>query len=316
MRRGVAFSTPLRYLSSMVGSVFDIMRYAVNDGPGIRTTVFLKGCPLECWWCHNPEGMAGDSEVAYRTERCLLCGDCVEACPQGALQRTDGRVERASDLCVVCGTCADHCMTGARETVGRAMSVDELMGEILKDRVFYDESGGGVTFSGGEPLMQAQFLAAVLRKCRARGVHTTVETSGYTSPSNLELVMDHTDLFLYDVKMIDDELHQRHTGVSNRTILQNLAALAARRKPVIVRVPVIAGVNDNEESISAIGAFVAGLEGIREVHLLPFHDSAKAKYRSLNREFHMTGAHRPGDQRIRSAAAQLTARGLLVSIGG
>ena len=300
----------------MVGSVFDIMRYAINDGPGIRTTVFLKGCPLECWWCHNPEGMAGQSEVAYRVERCLLCGDCVESCPQGALQRTDGRIDRASDMCVVCGTCADHCMTGARETVGRAMSVDELMTEILKDRVFYDESGGGVTFSGGEPLMQAQFLAAVLKKCQERGVHTAIETSGYTSPSNLELVMDHTDLFLYDVKVIDDGLHQRHTGVSNRTILQNLASLAARRKSVIVRVPVIAGVNDDEASISAIGAFVAGLEGIREVHLLPFHDSAGAKYRSLNREFHMTGAHRPGDQRVRSAAAQLTACGLSVSIGG
>ena len=207
-------------------------------------------------------------------------------------------------------------MTGARETVGREIRVKDLLAEILKDRVFYDESGGGVTFSGGEPLMQAEFLAAILKACREQGVHTAIETSGYTSPANLELVMDHTDLFLYDVKVIDDDLHRHHTGVSNRIILQNLAALAARRKPVIVRVPVIAGVNDDAASIGAIGAFVAGLEGIREIHLLPFHERAEAKYRSLSREFRLTGAHRPGDEHMRSAAAHLAACGLSVSIGG
>jgi pyruvate formate lyase activating enzyme len=300
----------------MVGTIFNIMRYAINDGPGIRTTVFLKGCPLQCWWCHNPEGMTRQPEETYRVERCILCGDCIEACPHGALQRADTRVERAPDLCAVCGTCADHCLTGARESVGREMSVDSLLMEILKDRVFYDESGGGVTFSGGEPLLQAKFLAAILKVCREYGVHTTIETSGYTSPANLDLVMDHTELFLYDVKLIDDGLHQHHTGVSNRVILQNLAALATRQKTVIVRVPVIAGVNDDAASIGAIGAFVAGLNGIREIHLLPFHESAGAKYRSLNRDFHMSGAHRPDDQRIRSAAAQLAGCGFSVSIGG
>jgi pyruvate formate lyase activating enzyme len=300
----------------VVGTIFNIMRYAINDGPGIRTTVFLKGCPLECWWCHNPEGMTRQPEVAYRVGRCILCGDCIEACPHGALHLAETRVDRAPDLCAVCGTCADHCLTGARETVGREISVDDLLMEILKDRVFYDESGGGVTFSGGEPLLQAEFLAAMLKVCREHGLHTTIETSGYTSPANLELVMDHTELFLYDVKLINNDLHQHHTGVSNRIILQNLTALAARRKAVIVRVPVIAGVNDDAASIGAIGAFVAGLDGIREIHLLPCHESAGTKYRSLNRDFHMTGAHRPDDQRIRSAVAQLAVYGLSVSIGG
>jgi pyruvate formate lyase activating enzyme len=300
----------------VVGTIFNIMRYAINDGPGIRTTVFMKGCPLECWWCHNPEGMNGQPEVAYRVERCILCGDCIEACPHGALHRADTRVERTHDLCAVCGTCADHCLTGARESVGREISVSDLLMEILKDRVFYDESGGGVTFSGGEPLLQAEFLAAILKVCREHGIHTTIETSGYTSPANLALVMDHTELFLYDVKLIDEGLHQRHTGVSNRIILQNLAALVTRQKAVIVRVPVIAGVNDDAASIGAIGAFVAGLGGIREIHLLPFHESAGAKYRSLNKDFHMSGVHRPDAQRIRSAAAQLAACGFSVSIGG
>jgi len=300
----------------MVGTIFNIMRFAINDGPGIRTTVFLKGCPLECWWCHNPEGMTRQPEVAYRVERCILCGDCIEACPHGALHQADTRIERSSDLCAVCGTCADHCLTGARESVGREISVADLLMEILKDRVFYDESGGGVTFSGGEPLLQAEFLAAILKACREHGIHTTIETSGYTSPANLELVVDHTELFLYDVKLIDDGLHQHHTGVSNRIILQNLAALVTRQKAVIVRVPVIAGVNDDAASIGAIGAFVAGLDGIREIHLLPFHESAGTKYRSLNKDFHMSGAHRPDDRRILSAAAQLAACGFSVSIGG
>jgi len=300
----------------VVGTIFNIMRYAIHDGPGIRTTVFLKGCPLECWWCHNPEGMTRQPEVAYRVERCILCGDCIEACPHGALHQADTRIERSSDLCAVCGTCADHCLTGARESVGREISVGDLLVEILKDRVFYDESGGGVTFSGGEPLLQAEFLAAILKACREHGIHTTIETSGYTSPANLELVMDHTELFLYDVKLIDEGLHQHHTGVSNRIILRNLAALVTRQKAVIVRVPVIAGVNDDAASIGAIGAFVAGLDGIREIHLLPFHESAGTKYRSLNKDFHMSGVHRPDDQRIRSAAAQLAACGFSVSIGG
>jgi pyruvate formate lyase activating enzyme len=300
----------------MVGTIFNIMRYAINDGPGIRTSVFLKGCPLECWWCHNPEGMTGRPEVAYRVERCILCGDCVEVCPNGALHRADTHVERDPDLCAACGTCADHCLTGARETVGREISVDDLLIEILKDRVFYDESGGGVTFSGGEPLLQTEFLAAMVKVCREHGVHTAIETSGYTSPANLELVMNDTDLFLFDLKLIDDGMHRRHTGVSNRIILRNLAALAGRRKAVIVRIPVIAGVNDDAASIGAIGAFVGGLDGIREVHLLPGHERAGAKYRSLGRDFQMTGVHRPDDQCIRAAAAQLAACGLSVTIGG
>ncbi len=301
---------------SVTGTIFNVMRFAVNDGPGIRTTVFLKGCLLSCWWCHNPEGLHRGIEVAYRVDRCILCGECVDACPQRALALEETRVARDEAQCVLCGTCADACYAEAQERVGREISVQDLLQEILKDRVFYDESGGGVTFSGGEPLLQFNFLHAALMACKQQEVHTAVETSGLTSAEHLDQIRAVTDLFLFDVKIVDEERHKRFTGVSNARILENLRFLASAGAAVVVRLPLIPGVNDDDANITALAGLLAGLETIREVHLLPYHTGASAKYRSLGMRARMADARPLPRERIEAIAGLLSARGFTVQIGG
>ncbi|MCC6398662.1 MAG: glycyl-radical enzyme activating protein, partial [Bacteroidetes bacterium] len=237
----------------MRGTIFNIMRFAVNDGPGIRTTVFLKGCPLSCWWCHNPEGLNPGIQVTYRAERCILCGSCIDRCPQHALQ-LDGTMVKRDDLrCLICGSCADECYLDARQVVGREIDTEELLAEVLKDRKFYDESGGGVTFSGGEPLLQHEFLVEVLEACKAHGLHTAIETSGLATREQLEEVRRWTDLFLFDVKLIDEERHKYFTGWSNVRILENLNHLVSCGASVVARVPLIPGVNDDDTSVNEVG---------------------------------------------------------------
>jgi len=301
---------------SVTGTIFDVMRFAVNDGPGIRTTVFLKGCLLSCWWCHNPEGLHRGIEVAYRVDRCILCGECVDACPHRALALEETRVVRDEAQCVLCGSCADACYTEAQERIGRDISVRDLLQEILKDRVFYDESGGGVTFSGGEPLLQFDFLLAALLACKEQEVHTAVETSGLTSTEHLDRIRAATDLFLFDVKLVDEERHKRFTGVSNTRILENLRFLASAGAAVVVRLPLIPGVNDDDVNIDALAELLAGLETIREVHLLPYHAGASAKYRSLGMRARMADARPLPRERVEAIARSLSARGYTVQIGG
>ena len=300
----------------MTGTIFNIMRFAVNDGPGIRTTVFLKGCPLACVWCHNPEGLHRAVEVAYRPDRCAHCGACIDACPEHALTDEPGGVRRAMDRCVACGTCAGACVTDARELMGRDITVADLMTEVLKDRVFYDESGGGVTFSGGEPLLQYEFLHAALTACRKADVHTAVETTGFTSWERLAALVPLTSEFLYDVKVMDAERHRELTGVSNVRILENLRALAATDARVMVRVPLVPGVNDDEDNIREIATFVAGLGTVPPVHLLPFHAGAAGKYRALGMAYAMEDVRSPSQERVQSLASLITAHGITVHIGG
>lgn len=300
----------------MKGTIFNIMRYSVNDGPGIRTTVFLKGCPLSCWWCHNPEGIHRNVEVAYRDERCIVCGDCVEQCVQHALIVEEGAVRRDGERCIVCGTCTDTCFTGARELLGREITVEDLVSAVLKDRVFYDESGGGVTFSGGEPLLQPEFLTAALEAVKAQGIHTAVETSGLGTPAHLERIRAMTDLFLYDIKLADDARHRDSTGVSNALILSNLRLLASDHAHVIVRIPVVPGFNDDDLNMRQIGDVLHGLAGIHEVHLLPFHAGASGKYRSLGMEYRLDDVHSPSAERMDEIARSFSDRGLTVHIGG
>jgi pyruvate formate lyase activating enzyme len=292
------------------------MRFAVNDGPGIRTTVFLKGCLLSCWWCHNPEGLHRGIEMAYRVERCTLCGECIDACPQRALGLEETRVVRDEDQCVVCASCATECYGGAHEQVGREISVEELLAELLKDRVFYDESGGGVTFSGGEPLFQYDFLLAALKACKGAGLHTVLETSGLAATDHLEQVRAYTDLFLYDVKVVDDERHKRLTGVSNHRIMENLRHLASAGTALTVRVPLIPGVNDDDGNLDGLAALLSELKTVRDIHLLPYHTGAAAKYRSLGMRSRMPNVHPLPGERVQAIADMLSGRGFTVTIRG
>jgi len=301
----------------MTGVVFNIMRFAVSDGPGIRTTVFLKGCPLRCQWCHNPESQLPRPELILRPDRCIRCGACLDACEHGAIRRDDdGAVVTIREACVTCGRCVEVCCSGARELAGREMTADEVIGEICRDTVFYDESGGGATFSGGEPLLQHDFLLALLRGCRDRGIHTAVDTSGYAAPAVIDAVARRADLFLYDLKLFDEERHRRFTGGSNRLILDNLRRLVAGGAHVVVRLPLIPGVNDHEENIRQIGAFVASLGGVAQIDVLPYHDTGLAKYDRLGKAYRLHGVARPTPDRVAEVVAMLRGYVAAVAAGG
>ena len=219
------------------GLIFHIMRFSLHDGPGIRTAVFFKGCPLSCWWCHNPESQTFEPDVMYSEERCRLCGDCQVACPHSAIERVGDRMT-VTEHCERCGTCVDFCGSEARSVSGREMTAGEIVKEIERDLVFFDESGGGVTFTGGEPFGQPELLEALLTECRARRIHTAVETCG-AAPRELVLRLGAlADLILYDLKMVDASRHRTYTGASNRNILENLETLVAAGRHVVVRIPV------------------------------------------------------------------------------
>lgn len=298
------------------GIIFDVKRYSIHDGPGIRTTVFLKGCPLQCWWCHNPEGQSPLPQLVYRPDRCLRCGACAEVCPQGAVSMDGDLVITELERCSVCGSCIEVCYAEAREMAGREVTVAELMGEIERDIDFYDQSGGGVTFSGGEPLLQPDFLVAALQSCRDRGIHTAVDTSGQSSWESLEAVREYVDLFLYDLKLADPGQHELYTGSSNETALDNLQALSQAGESIIIRVPVIPGINDHPENIQALGALAAALPAVQRVDLLPYHPTAEDKYARLGMPYRLPGLRRPPQERLEEIARSLTELGLQVRIGG
>ena len=261
------------------GTIFDIKRYAVHDGPGIRTTVFFKGCPLRCPWCHNPESQSSSPTVLYRHNLCVACGRCVDICPNGALRLTDNGVKRDFSLCTNCGTCTEVCPSGAMERVGRRISCEELIAEIERDVPFFDESGGGVTFSGGEPLAQPEFLSEMLALCAEREIHRTVDTCGFADPKILAKIAGKTDLFLFDIKIIDPELHRKVTGQGNGRILENLRWLTDGGYRVEVRIPVIPAMTDGRDNIEAAAAFLSSLATPPAVRLLPFHRTALEKYK-------------------------------------
>jgi len=256
------------------GLVLDVKRYAIHDGPGIRTTVFLSGCPLSCWWCHNPESQPREASIRVDAGRCLACGDCEHVCPG-----QDG------EPCRVCGRCVEACPAGARHLVGRETTVEALVGEIARDRAFHERSGGGVTFSGGEPLMQPEFLLATLRACGERGMHRAIDTCGYAEREILDRITNEVDLVLYDLKAVDPHLHRETTGRGNELILANLAHLAERGIPMEIRYPVVPGVSDRDDAVDRAGEFLRGLPGERSIRVLPFHASAEDKHRRLGREW-------------------------------
>jgi pyruvate formate lyase activating enzyme len=267
------------------GLITNVQRFSIHDGPGIRTTVFLKGCPLRCFWCHNPETLRPQLEIEFFPDRCIGCGECIRRCPEGAQTVEDGRRVYRRELCQLCGRCVETCYAEALMMAGRWWTAEELLEELLRDRPFYDQSAGGVTLSGGEPLLQPYFSARVLQLCKEAGLHTAIETAALGQWERLADLLRWTDLVMVDIKIIDDMAHRAATGVSNRPILANVQRMAEQAAALIVRTPVVPTVNDTAEAIGAIAAFVAGLPGVQYYELMPFHKLAAGKYRSLGLEY-------------------------------
>lgn len=268
--------------------IFDIQRFSIHDGPGIRTTVFFKGCPLSCAWCQNPESISRDKEILFNSRRCIGCKKCREVCREGAIDfEFAGRVRR--EKCNLCGKCVENCYANALRIAGREATVKGVLDEVKKDMPFYKNSGGGVTLSGGEPLLQSNFAAELLRACREAGINTCIETAGFAPWSSFEKVLKYTDFVLYDIKVMNAEKHQKFAGVKNEMILQNALRIAETSIPVDFRMPLVPGHNDDEENIRETSEFLRKIAGIKKeepcIHLLPYHRLGVNKYGQLGKRY-------------------------------
>ena len=309
-------------MDSTTGSVFSIQRFSIHDGPGIRTTVFLKGCSLRCFWCHNPEGIHLKPEIQFFPERCIGCDECIRACQHGAALLVDGNRVYDRARCVACGACVDTCYAGAHVLTGKTMRVEEVVAEVMRDRAFYDTSNGGVTLSGGEPALQAEFSAAILRRCKAEGMHTAIETAGNVAWESLALVLGGTDLVMMDLKHMDPAKHRWATGVANERLLANARRLAETDRPILFRIPVIPTVNDTAEEVAAVAGYVRELIDLRasnggapdaiSLELLPFHRLAGDKYRSLGLDYRASDLRPLSKQQMASLAEAASASGVKV----
>ncbi|MCI8659212.1 MAG: glycyl-radical enzyme activating protein [Lachnospiraceae bacterium] len=287
------------------GNVFNIQKFSIHDGPDIRDTVFMKGCPLHCIWCSNPESQSGLPEISFHSSKCIgvkSCGDCIRHCPQGAIcPDENGKVEITRDRCKICEVCQDTCCATAMKVMGKQMTVGEVIA-ATQNQMSAWRANGGITVSGGEPLMQADFVEELLRQCGAMGIHTAVETCGFAAWADVSRVVKHCDLVFYDVKIWNDEKHQKYTGVSNRMILENLQWLS-REYPnleLIVRTPVIPGINDSVEELEKIVDFLKTLNHLTDYELLPYHAFGSNKYAQLGRAYELTGAEALSREKIES----------------
>ncbi len=299
---------------SMKGIIFDIQRFSIHDGPGIRTTVFLKGCKLHCFWCHNPESIEPYPEIQMVPLRCIGCGKCVDVCPVNARKKINEKIEYSRELCERCGKCVDVCYAGATVWIGKVMTMKQIIEEVVRDRAFYKRSGGGVTFSGGEPMLQKGFLKRLLEEFKKRRIHTAVDTSGSVSWQCFEEMLPFIDLFLYDVKLIDDDKHREVTGVGNKNILKNLKNLVNNHAEIIIRIPVVPGINDSVEEMEKIAMFIKKLDKIEYTELLNFHQLSSGKYNSLGKEYLAKDIKPLGREAMKKLAEVFSKRTLKVKV--
>lgn len=282
------------------GTIFNIQKYSIHDGPGIRTIIFLKGCPLRCQWCSNPESGEPGIQIVFNQNLCVDCGTCLRVCRQGAIRRDDcfGKViDRQA--CNTCGECIRNCPVQAFKSVGKVITVEEAIREVRKDAIFYRKSGGGVTLSGGEPFEQASFTAELLGRLKQERISTAVETSGAVPFKNMEPSIENIDLFLYDIKHTDGEMHCRYTGRNNKVVLENLKELDRLGKRIWIRVPLIAGINDSVENMDRVFAISRGLKSVERVELLPYHEYGVGKYAQLGIKYQLEGLKPPTESKIK-----------------
>ncbi len=295
------------------GDIFDIQRFSIHDGPGIRTTVFMKGCPLRCVWCHNPEGIGAEPVLSFLPRKCIGCGYCLRVCRRGAHKIVDGVHELDRDACEACGRCTEECYAGALELVGREVTVGEALDEVLRDRPFYETSGGGLTLSGGEPTQQIEFADAILTAAKAEGLHCCVETCGSCDFGRLERIRPNVDLFLYDFKETDDRLHRECTGVPNGLIIENLRRLHDAGAAVLLRCPIVPGVNDRDDHFEGIAALALDLPRLRGVELMPYNPLGESKVDRMGFDpASRPKSETPDDRSVSNWAARLRKLGLTV----
>ncbi len=299
-------------------AIINIQKFSIHDGEGIRTTVFFKGCPLTCRWCHNPESQRFSKEVMFYADRCVGCGGCAESCPEHAVSIQEGLAVTDTDLCVKCGECLDYCSKNARALIGKEKPVDQLVKELCKDRMFYEESGGGVTLSGGEVMCQdMDYIEELAKSLYKKGVSVDIDTCGYAPFENYKRIIPYIDTFLYDIKAMNPEVHKKFVGVDNKLILDNVRKLAAEKAKINIRVPVIEGVNASDEEQNAIINFVKDDVGIVKVNLLPYHNTGKDKYERLGRQYEDDEFGKPTDERMNELVKMWNDAGFSnVKIGG
>lgn len=304
-------------MEKLKGKVFNIQPYSIHDGPGIRTTFFFKGCPLSCKWCQNPESQCFQEQLLVVKSRCTGCGACVDVCPSGAIQIIDGTASTNREKCSVCRKCTLVCPSEIREICGKDYTIDELMKYALEDKLFYDGSGGGITVSGGEALSQADFVYLFLKECKAAGIHTALDTTGFATWDKLEKITQYTDLVLYDVKHMDSQIHKKLTDVPNEQLLDNLRKLSHENVEIYIRIPVIPGMNDSDENIKATAEFVKNeLGGRYKTFLLPYHHLGDAKLENLEVKEGFLDIEQPTDEHMQHLKSIFDTQNLECQIGG
>jgi pyruvate formate lyase activating enzyme len=300
------------------GVIFNVQHYSIHDGPGIRTTVFLKGCPLRCLWCQNPESQVVRPELFFNADRCQGCAKCVDVCPERAIEIVDGKSRTNRDLCKTSGECAQVCPNDARNVMGKYITAGEVFKQVSADAIFYQRSGGGMTISGGEPLTQPQFAISLLQLCRDAAIHTTIDTCGYAIWDSARRVFENVDLVLYDFKHMDPIVHKKLTGVSNELILDNAKKIVRELSlPMFARVPIAPGLNDSLTNLHATAQFIATELGEAvQVHLLPYHRLGEAKYERLEKPSQSVSIEPPADARMLELQNIFESFGLTTVVGG